>query len=348
MKKVLAAATVLAGLVLAQGALAAPNSASIAVAFTPPKLGSTTATIHVNVATTSDAIAAVNIYTGTNIVNTPATVGSTIGSVDATAIAHAQGGLTLPLSGNVIADDPAKHTTDQCSPGVNQAVWNMNLSVAGQTLVIPIYVNKTTGAAQSLGAYNLKICLTSWQVAQSAGGAPFGAQLVDARLTLNDIVTAPTSVGTSEWEALFTPYVTNSTAPNPTGTWEARAFVPLPVVLTIKATYVKKTNTWKLTGTLTEGGNPVPSWPIRIARGPSAANLGTRSATKTGSTGKWSTAGHLKPKRTTFFQASASALERDYTATGCQNPATSVAPGGCTKATLPPFDVKSVVVRIKH
>ncbi len=45
------------------------------------------------------------------------------------------------MSGNVVADDPAKHTTDPCSPGSNFAVWNMNLSVAGQTLVIPIYVN---------------------------------------------------------------------------------------------------------------------------------------------------------------------------------------------------------------
>jgi hypothetical protein len=347
MKKVLAAASVLAGLVFAQGALAAPNSASIAVAFSPPKLGSTTATIHVNVATTSDAIAAVNIYTGTNVVNTAAAVGATIGSVDATAIAHDQGGLTLPLSGNVIADDPAKHTSDVCSPGTNQAVWNMNLSVAGQTLVIPIYVNKTTGAAQALGAYNLKICLPPWDVPAGAPGrAAFGAQLVDARLTLNNILTAPTSTGTSMWEALFTPYTPGAGTPNPTGTWEARAFVPLPVVLTIKAVYLAKTNTWKLTGALTEGGKPVPRWTIHIARGPSATNLGTRSSTKTTAGGTWSSAGHLKPKKTTYFQASASALERDYTATGCQNPTTSVAPAGCKSATLPPWSVTSVVVRV--
>jgi hypothetical protein len=349
MKKVIAAAAVLAGLVLAPGALAAPNSGSISVAYNPPKLGtSNSTTIHVNVAQTSDAIAAVNIYTGTTLVNSGGAPGTTIGSVNATAIAHEQGGLTLPLSGSVVADDPAKHTTDACSPGTNGAVWNMNLSVAGQTLVIPIYVNKTVGATTSLGAYNLKICLTSWQVPSAQGGAPFGAQLTDAALTLNKIFTAPVSTGTSQWEALFTPYVTNSPTPNPGGTFEARAFVPLPVVLTIKVSYVKKTNTWKLTGKLTEGGKPVPRWTIRIARGPNGRAFPSQSLTKTNLAGVWKTAGHLKPKKTTYWVAKAAAQERDYTATGCQNPATAAAPAGCVKATLPPWSVSSVIVRIKR
>ena len=145
---------VLAGLVLAQGALAAPNTASIAVSYSPPKLGSSSqTTIHFTVATTSDAVAAANIFTK-DTPNLGAAAGTTIGTVDATAIAHDQGGLTLPLSGNVVADDPAKHTTDPCSPGANQAVWNMNLSVAGQTLVVPVYVNRTSGAENQLRAWS--------------------------------------------------------------------------------------------------------------------------------------------------------------------------------------------------
>ena len=55
-----------------------------------------------------------------------------------------------------------------------------------------------------------------------------------------------------------------------------------------------------------------------------------------------------KLKKTTFWVAKAAAQERDYTATGCQNPATQAAPAGCVKATLPPWSVSSVIVRIKR
>jgi hypothetical protein len=350
MKKVIVAAAILAGLVLAQGALAAPNSGSISVAYNPPRLGVSNSTaIHVNIASSTDAVAAVNIFTGTTLVNSGGTPGTTIGSVNATAIAHDQGGLTLPLAGTVVADDPAKHTTDPCSPGTNFAVWNMNLTVAGQTLVIPIYVNKTVGATTSLGAYNLKICLPPWDVpAGTPGRAAFGAQLTDAALTLNKIFTSPTAAGTSTWEMLVTTYTPGKGTPNPASTFEARAFVPLPVVLTIKVSYLKKTNTWKLSGKLTEGGKPVPGWTIRIGRGPNGKAFPAQALTKTNAAGVWKTAGHLKPKKTTYWVAKAAAQERDFTATGCQNPATQAAPAGCVKATLPPWSVSSVIVRIKR
>ena len=350
MKKAIAAAAVFASLALAQGALAAPNSGSLAVSYSPATLGSSdSTTIHVNVATTSDAIAQINIFTGTNVANLGGTPGTTIGKVDATAIAHDQGGLTLPLSGNVVTDDPAKHTTDICSPGSNQAVWNMNLSVAGQTLVIPIYVNKTTGAASAFGAYNLKICLPPWDVpAGTPGRAAFGAQLVDAILVLDKIFTAPLSAGLSTWTATFTPYFAGKGTPNAAGTWEAKAFVPLPVVLTISAKYIAKTNTWQLTGKLTEGGKPVPRWTVRIRRGPAPSRLPTQAATKTSLAGVWNTAGHLQPKKTTYFQASASAPERDYTQTGCASVDQAIAPAGCSKATLSAWSVTSTVARIKR
>jgi hypothetical protein len=225
----------------------------------------------------------------------------------------------------------------------------MNLSVAGQTLVIPIYVNKTTGGATAFGAYNLKICLPPWDVpAGTPGRAAFGAQLVDATLVLDKIFTAPLSAGLSTWTATFTPYFAGKGTPNAAGTWEARAFVPLPVVLTISAKYIAKTNTWQLTGKLTEGGKPVPRWTIRIRRGPAPSRLPTQATTKTSLVGVWKTAGHLKPKKTTYFQASASAPERDYTQTGCANVDQAIAPAGCTKATLSAWSVTSTVARIKR
>jgi hypothetical protein len=349
LRTVLVAAIAVATLVFATAAFAA-NTATISVWHTPMVLaGSDSTTIHVSIPQTTDGIAAVNIYVPSGYGATLGQAsGTTIGNVDATALAH-DGGLTLPLSGAVTTDDPAKHTTDACSPGTNAAVWDMNLSVAGQTLVVPIYVNPTAGPATALGAYNLRICLPPWDVPLGTPGRAFnGAQLLDAKFTVNKIFTTPTGAGVMKWETLFTPYTPGKGTPNAAGTFEARAFVPIPILLGTHVSYVKKKNTWTLSGKATEGGLPLSGLTVRIARGLSATRLTKQSSAKTGATGAWKATGKLIPKKTTYFQVSASVGERDYTATGCQSPLTPFAPAGCVTATLSPWSAKSAVVRVKR
>ncbi len=313
LRTALIGAAALATLVFANAAFAA-NTASISVWHTPMVLaGSQSTTIHVSIPQATDGIAAVNIFVPSGYgatLNQPA--GTGIGNVDATALAH-DGGLTLPLSGPVTTDDPAKHTTDTCSPGANAAVWNMNLSVAGQTLVVPIYVNPTAGPATALGAYSLRICLPPWDVPVGTPVRAFnGAQLLDAKFTVNKIFTTPTASGVLKWETLFTPYNPGKGTPNLAGAFEARAFVPVPISLGLHATYVKTTNTWKLNGAASEGGLPLAGLTIKIAQGPTAAALKVKSSVKTGAGGTWKTSGHLAPKKTTYFQVSATVGERDY------------------------------------
>src|SRR5438128_1119611 len=102
----LLAVTATMTLVLANAALAAPNTGSIAVSYSPAKPGSSDSTlIHVAVSQSTDAIAAVNIFTGTEFVNGGGAPNTQIGTVDATALAH-DAGLNLPLSGPVTTDDP--------------------------------------------------------------------------------------------------------------------------------------------------------------------------------------------------------------------------------------------------
>ena len=108
----------------------------------------------------------------------------------------------------------------------------MNLSVAGQTLAIPLYVNPTAGPEQALGGYKLSICLPPPDVPVGTPGRAFqGAQLLDAKLTVNSIFTTPTGGGLIKWETLFTPYNPGKGTLNVAGTFEARAFVPLPIIL---------------------------------------------------------------------------------------------------------------------
>src|SRR5581483_10224167 len=230
----------------------AANTGTLTVWHTPMALGSSTATttIHVSVPQSTDPIAAVTLYSAAgytaNLTQAP---GTKIGTVTAAAFSR-DNNLTLPLDGDVVTADPSAAATVQGSTqctGIakSQAVWVMNLSVAGQTLAIPIYVNSTAGAPDSaLGGYRLSICLPPPDVPAGTPGRAFqGAQLLEALLTLNaGVFTTPTRAGT----------------------FEARAFVPLPIVLTLRRSYVAKTNRWKLSGNVTEGGQPVGDITVTI------------------------------------------------------------------------------------
>jgi hypothetical protein len=347
MKSLMVAAAALATLVFANAALAA-NTATVAVWHTPMAAGSASTTIHVNVPQATDPIAAANIFAPTGYSATlNQAPGTNIGTVSATAFSY-DNNLTLPLEGTVTTDDPAKHTADVCSPGTNAAVWNLNLSVAGQTLVVPLYVNPTAGAATALGAYNLKICLAPPDVpAGTPGRAAFGAQLLDAKFTVTAFK-APSAGGLIRWETLFTPYNKGKGTVNAAGTFEARSFVGLPVTLGLSVKYTKKTKKYLASGKLTEGGQGVAGATVTLLRGASATKQSKVATLPATATGTFSSAGKLKGKKPFFFKATATVAERDFTPSGCQNPLpVTTAPAGCVSATLPPWSATSSVVRVK-
>jgi hypothetical protein len=347
------AAAAFATLAFANGAFAA-NTGSLSVYHTPMSLANAgLTTIQVSVPQSTDPIAALNIYSGTGYTaKLDQAAGTKIGTVDATALSR-DNNLTLPLTGDVTTDNPAaaanRAGSAQCV-GIPQstAVWIMNLSVAGNTLAIPIYVNPTDGAPdQALGGYRLSICLPPPDVPVGTPGRAFqGAQLLFAKLALNGIFTTPTGGGLIKWEGLFTPYNPGKGTPNRAGTFETRAFVPLPIILGLQVKYKnKKARTYVAAGKTTEGGAAVPSLKLTVLRGTSAKSLVKVGSATTSSTGAYATSGKLKKKATTYFQVSGSAGERDYTATGCASP-TALAPAGCVKATLAPWSAKSAVVRL--
>lgn len=353
---VAAAVAGVAALAFASSALALDRG-SLAVSQAPQALATTgTTTIHVAIQPNTPPIAAVNIYSGTGwTANLSGAVGSQIGTVEATAFSR-DNNLTLPLSGTVTVADPSAAAnaagSAQCT-GLpkSQAVWIMNLSVAGQTLAIPMYVNPTTGAPdQSLGGTRVSVCLPPPDVPVGTPGRAFqGAQLLDAKLKLNRIYTSPTGGDflQSRWTALFTPYNPGIGTVNRAATFESRAYVPMPVILGLQVTYQKKTNTYRLNGKITEGGKPVsPAAPVLISRGLTPGTLTRRSSTKTRADGSWNTAGNLKPKKPTYFQISVSRAERDYTAQGCASPSTTFAPAGCASATLSAWSAKSRLVKL--
>jgi len=333
------AALAAATLALAATALGA-NSAKIAVSTS-----GTATTLHIAVPQTTDPIAVINIYVPTGYTaNLGAAAGATIGQVNSTADSHDQG-LTLPLSGPVTVDNPATHTADVCSPGTHAAVWNLNLSVAGQTLVLPLYVDPTSGAATALGAYQMRICLPPWDTPLGSPGRAFaGAQLLDAQFTVNNVFTAPSAATVSVWHTLFTPFVPLVGQVNLAGTFEARALVGTPA-LTIKAT--KKNGKYAVGGKLTEGGIALSGVGVTVLRGNTATRVLKVAGVKTGPGGAWTSAGKLVGKKAVYFKAHASVGERDATATGCTSPLpATIAPGGCVSATAGAWAVDSAVAKL--
>jgi hypothetical protein len=258
-------------------ALAAAGSAFAAytptLAISPGNLtagGAGANTIKFTSSSADDATAKLTIYVPLGYtVNLSQAVGAKIGKVNAQIIAVALGGALLPLTGDIVVDDPAKYTAAPASVAcagatAHGAVWLLNLSVAGQTLAVPVYVDKTAGAEATFASMKLVTCLSSPNATIAQGGNSVGAKAVSVDFTFNGVLTNPSAAGDSTWRALFTPYVTGGIAPNAAGTIESRSIVRLPASLTFAA------STGKVSGKVTEGGKGLTGLRVQIWAGTSA------------------------------------------------------------------------------
>jgi len=274
--------------------------------------------------------------------NTSAAPGTTIGTTTGVVVARDQGNIDLPLTGDVIVADPAAHTKDPCSPGNNQAVWILQLSVAGQTINLPVYVNPTATVEAGLGAAKLTVCLSPSDTPQgSPGRSPFGAQLKSATFTVNNVFTIPT--GNVRWESVWTPWGAGNGIPNAAGTVEARAFVG-PGAITLAGRITSKAKrVVTLNGRVSASGIGVVGATVSLL-----LNGKARYTTKTSGTGAYKF--RLQKKKgskvtTTFFQTKVTVAERDVTTTGCASPA--IPPIPCVSATQGSFTATSKKVRIR-
>ena len=302
----------------------------------------TSLTIKVTQDATDQQPAKIQIYVPAGYtLNTSAAPGATIGTTTGVVIARDQGNIDLPLTGDVLVADPAQHAKDACSQGA-QAVWVLQLSVAGQTINLPVYINATAGAETALGSAKMSVCLSpSDTPPNSPGRSPFGAQLKSATFTVNNVFTPP--AGAVRWESLWTPWGAGNGIPNAAGTVEARAFVG-PGAITLSGVVTsKKKRIVRLQGKVTSAGVGIVGATVNLF-----LNGTARYKKKTNGSGGYSFL--LQKKKgsrvtTTIFQAKVAVAERDVTATGCASPA--VPPIPCVSATQGAFTATSRKVRIR-
>src|SRR5207244_6912747 len=103
--------------VAAVGALALAGNALATQQLSVSQAG-TSVTIKVSQADTDPQPAKITIWIPAGYtLNTTAAPGAKIGTTTGTVVARDVADLHLPLTGDVLVDDPAKHVTDSCSPG---------------------------------------------------------------------------------------------------------------------------------------------------------------------------------------------------------------------------------------
>jgi len=329
----------LAVLALAGTALLALAGNALAAQKLSVRQTATSLTIKVSQAQSDPQPAKIQIFVPAGYtINASQAPGTKIGTTTGTVFARDQN-IPLPLSGDVIVV-PATTNAPGCDPVTHVTVWNLALSVAGQTINLPVHVDQTSGAEAALGAYKLVVCLAPSDVPQGTPGrSPFGAQLLDATFTVDNVFTVP--AGQAIWKTLTTPYTAGTGAPNVAGTVETRATVSAGAVSLAGKVTSKARRVLRLSGRVTQAGAAVAGAQVSIlvngkarfrARSSAGGNY-SLSLKKTG-----------KPSRTTF-QARVTVAERDVTSTGCSTP---TLPGiACVNATSSAFTAVSKKVSVR-
>lgn len=343
---VLAVAVAVGALGLTSSALAAYTPQFI-VNHNPHNVSSATTTIRIVVSRQDDATARVVFYAPlgyTGVLGQAA--GTQLGTVAAQVQAlRISPDAVLPLTGTIVTADPARYTTNPCSPGTHRAVWLLRLEAAGRTLEVPVYIDVPTGPEASFASFRFIACLPSPHIPEESGGAAFGAKLLEANLQLQSgLLTTPTTAGRYVWPAIFTPWPAGPGLPNAAGTVQSRAVVQLPGQVTLRVRYNRARRTWSLTGSVTENRVGVAGATVQISRGTRANRLRSIRAVRTRANGTFSISVSARPRVRTFFRARAAVPNRVNSTVGCAiaMPLPPV-PGGCVSAVFSGFTAQSAV-----
>jgi hypothetical protein len=318
-------------------ASAAYTSLSLKVSYAGPG----TTVISAAGSESEDATAAVSIYLpqGT-VVKTGQPAGATLGTVSAQAVLASLAGARVPLSGKIVVAPPGAVTAkDQgaCLQDASpSATWLLELSAAGQTLPVPVYVLMTAGAETALGPAKIVACLPPPDIPVEKGGAPNGAKIINATFTLTGVLSQVTQ---GAWLAFWTPWQAGTGQVNRAGTVVSPAAIA-PGGVTVRA---KKAGLGAVvSGTVTQGGQGRPATTVAIWGAKGKAALRRLGSVRTSATGTYS----FRARTGDVFQARVTAASIPAPPL-CVALAAQLAGLPCVNPTANGFTAKSGTVRRK-
>ena len=341
----IAAGAVVSALAFSGTALAA-YSPTVTVTSQTSAPGRPTAVVlgHVQRAT-DEATAKDTIYAplgyGLNLTQAPNTK---IGDVSARVILRNLGNAEVDVEGQVIADNPANYppATNPCTPNQShQAVWKLNITIAGAPITIPIYVDAVTaGPEATFASGKIQLCLPGPTASSS------GAQLLFAFFDVNGVFTNPPNTQDRIWHTLFTPYVTGTPQPNPAGTTEGQARVPGRISLSGKSKSLKKGRV-TISGKLLISGRPYRGAVIELyaacKRNARTCPTGVKKVAQTTTKASGSYTFRRKITKRTRFELQV--LELADAPLPCPGPALPFPTLGCQSASISFFATKFVTAR---
>jgi hypothetical protein len=320
-------------------ALVALALAGPAAAAYKPRLvaggGGNETTLHVTWRAADDATQAATLYAPSAYTLGAPAVGAKVGTAAVTVVETARKNARVRQAGGITSADPAtpalRAAATECTLNpLHEQVWAATLG--GQAASLLIFVDRTTPAEAVLGSIKFQFCFRSPGIPEAQGGAPHGAKPIDLALTVTGALDAPTTPGDFLWHGLFTPFAAGTKTASATATVEAQSLLRVPRVVTLKKQRLGERV--RLIGQVSEGGTPLGGASVRVFRD------GQRIATvKTNEDAGYALT--LPLRRSASFSVRAIVKERT---TSCQG--TSVAPAGCTGATVSGFSVRSREVAV--
>jgi hypothetical protein len=264
--------------------------------------------------------------------------GTKIGDISGDLILRDSGGAHVelkPSENHMFADNPANYAAQatQCTGSpTHEAVWRMDLTIAGSQLHVLIYVDHVTTAPENtFAAAKIQLCLAG------PVGTPLGAQLLFAFFDVNGVFTNPANTTDRIWHGVFTPYDAAG-HPNPTGTTEGQALIPGRVGLTMKTKSLKHGRVI-VSGKLTVDGQTFPGGLVELYKPGSDKRIG-----KGRTNGKGNYTIRIKIKKKTRVIAQVLFLGD---LSSCPAPGLPGVPQGCKTGTVSFFAVKIGTARHK-
>jgi hypothetical protein len=320
--------------------LAVPSALA---AFTTSKLevqqaGNAT-TFRLTQSTADDALASARIFVpaGTTLTTTQAP-GTVLGPARGLLKLHGLAGAEVPVEGNVVVAAPGQipaASQQACTQGVVPlASWLLVVSIAGNTVPVPIYLLPTSGQSAALGPAFIAACFTSAYLPPAQGGLTGQPQLVNAEFSIQGVFSR---VAVGAFIAILTPYSVGTGSVNAAGTVAAPAAIaPGAVSLTARRSGRGAT----LSGAVTQAGQGRGGATVAIFGGQRANRLTRLGRVRVGATGRFT----FRARTGTFFRADAVAASAAAPPLCTQlQPLIGATP--CVNPTVNGFTARSRVVR---
>ena len=339
--------TVAVGLAALAALIAVPAAMA---AYTSPKLEvqqtGTTTTFRLTQSFDEDptAVASIFVPPGTTLTTSQAP-GTVLGKASARLRLRGLADADVPVEGNVvvasIGPDPTKgqvppETQQRCTQGVTPlATWILSVSVAGNTVPVPVFLVPSTAPLSALGPAYVRACFTSPYLLPGQGGLTGQPQVVNAEFSIKGVF-SPVSVGA--FVGILVPWAVGTATPNGAATIATPAAIA-PGAVSISA---KRSGIGAIvSGAVTQAGQPRGAATVTVLGGSVKSKLTTRKRVRVSASGRFS----AKFAVGTFFRADAVATTGSAPPLCTQLAALQALGIQCVNPTVNGFAVKSKVVR---